>query len=45
MIIFFIWIILIIIWNYGYPEATPLLDVLASVILYFLSKFLNKFNL
>ncbi len=45
MIIFFIWISLIILWNYGFPEATPLLDVLASLILYFFSKFLHSFNL
>ncbi len=45
MIVFFIWIILIIIWNYGYPEAVPFLDVIASVLLYFFSKFLNKFKL
>tara|TARA_Y100000768_G_C23555576_1_gene485726 strand:- start:243 stop:380 length:138 start_codon:yes stop_codon:yes gene_type:complete len=45
MLVFFIWIILIILWNYGYPEAVPLLDVLASLVLYFFSKFLNSFNL
>jgi len=45
MIIFFIWIILIIIWNYGYPEAEPLLDVIASLVLYFFSKFLSSLNL
>jgi len=45
MIIFFIWIILIILWNYGYPEAVPLLDVIASVILYFFSKFLSSLKI
>jgi len=45
MIIFGIWIILIIIWNYGYPEAVPLLDVVASVILYFFSKILSSSKL
>ena len=29
----FIWLILIIMWNYGYPKATPLQDVLVAVFL------------
>ena len=28
-----IWLILVILWNYGFPEATPLLDVIVAVIL------------
>ena len=28
-----IWLILVIIWNYGYPEASPFLDVLVAIIL------------
>jgi len=27
------WLILIILWNYGFPNATPLQDVLVAVIL------------
>tara|TARA_Y100001970_G_scaffold122412_1_gene151725 strand:- start:1117 stop:1281 length:165 start_codon:yes stop_codon:yes gene_type:complete len=27
------WFILIILWNYGYPNATPLADVVVAVIL------------
>ena len=25
-------------WNFGYPEATPILDVIAAVVLFFASK-------
>ena len=46
LIIFIIWLFLVIIWNYGYPEASPFLDVLAAVMLalfqFFILKFLNK---
>ena len=27
------WLILVILWNYGFPEATPLQDVIVAVIL------------
>ena len=29
----FIWLLYVILWNYGYPAASPLLDVLVAVIL------------
>ena len=29
----FIWFLLVIIWNYGYPEASPFFDVLVAVLL------------
>ena len=29
----FIWLFFVILWNYGYPEATPFYDVLVAVIL------------
>ena len=45
MIVFLIWLALIILWNYGYPEASPLYDVIASVILFFFSKILNTLYL
>ncbi len=28
-----VWLFLVIIWNYGYPEATPFYDVLIAVVL------------
>ena len=27
------WLILVILWNYGFPEATPFQDVLVAIIL------------
>ena len=33
IIVWFGWVILVILWNYGYPEASPFLDVLIAVIL------------
>jgi len=29
----YIWLFLVVIWNYGYPNATPLEDVLVAAIL------------
>ena len=29
----FVWLILVILWNFGFPEATPLQDVVVAVIL------------
>ena len=28
-----IWVVLVILWNYGFPQATPLQDVLVAVFL------------
>ena len=33
MNIFVIWLVLVIAWNYGYPQASPLEDVVVAVIL------------
>ena len=43
LIIWLIWFILVIIWNYGFPEANPFLDVLVAVLLSFLNIVLIKF--
>ena len=43
MIIYIIWLIGIIAWNFGFPEATPLEDVLAAIALSFLSMRLSKY--
>ena len=32
-LIWLIWLILMILWNFGFPEATPLQDVIVTVIL------------
>ncbi len=33
IIFWFIWFLLVVIWNYGYPEASPFFDVLVEVLL------------
>jgi len=38
-----VWLILVIVWNYGFPNATPLQDVLVAVILSVLSIIIQKF--
>ena len=38
------WLVLIILWNYGFPNATPLQDVLVAVILSVLFIIINKFQ-
>ncbi len=29
----FLWLFLVVIWNYGFPEAQPLADVVIAIIL------------
>ena len=29
----FTWLFLVILWNYGYPEASPFYDVMVAIIL------------
>ena len=43
MKIYFIWLVGVIIWNFGVPQATPLQDVLVAVALSFLSVSLKKY--
>ena len=43
MKIYIIWLVGVVIWNYGVPQATPLEDVLVAIILSFVSMFLNKY--
>ena len=38
-----VWLVLVILWNYGYPEATPFLDVFVAVVLSLASIILIKF--
>ena len=37
-----IWLILVIMWNYGFPNATPLQDVIVAVILSILFMIIQK---
>ena len=39
------WLVLVILWNYGFPNATPLQDVLVAVILSVLFIIINKLRL
>ena len=43
MKVYIIWLIGIILWNFGYPTATPIEDVLAAIILSFISIGLKKY--
>ena len=43
MKIYLIWLVGIIVWNYGVPQATPLQDVLVAIALSFLSIALKKY--
>ncbi len=43
MKIYLIWLVGIIIWNYGVPQATPLEDVLVAIALSFLPIGLKKY--
>ena len=43
MKIYIIWLIGVILWNFGYPEAAPIFDVIAAIILSFISIGLKKY--
>ena len=42
MIIYLIWLIGVIAWNFGIPEAAPMEDVVVAILLSFLSISLKK---
>ena len=43
MKIYIIWLIGVVLWNFGYPNASPLLDVMAAILLSLLSMGLKKY--
>ena len=43
MKIYIIWLIGVIIWNYGFPKASPLEDVFVAIVLSFFSIVLKKY--
>ena len=43
MKVYIIWLIGVILWNFGYPEAKPVEDVLAAIVLSYLSILLKKY--
>jgi len=42
MKIYIIWLISVIVWNFGFPNATPIADVIVAVLLSFVSIGLKK---
>jgi hypothetical protein len=42
MKVYIIWLIGVIIWNFGFPNAAPTADVIVAVLLSFLSMSLKK---
>ena len=44
MKIYIIWLIGVVLWNYGVPDASPLEDVLVAIVLSFLSIILKKYT-
>ena len=44
MKIYIIWVISVIIWNFGVPDASPMEDVIVAIILSFLSLGLKKYT-
>ena len=43
MKVYAIWLIFVIIWNFGFPNAMPIADVIAAILLSFLSISLKKY--
>ncbi len=44
MKVYIIWLIGVILWNYGVPNATPTEDVFVAILLSFLSLGLKKYT-
>ena len=42
MNIFVIWLVLVVAWNYGYPQASPFEDVVVAVILALFNVLMKK---
>ena len=43
MKVYVIWLIGVALWNFGYPAAAPILDVIAAIILSFMIMGLKKY--
>ncbi len=39
--VFALWILLVILWNYGYPNAEPIYDVIVAIGLFFSVKLIR----
>ena len=44
MNIYIVWLIGVILWNFGVPNASPLEDVLVAIVLSFLTIVLKKYT-
>tara|TARA_B100000287_G_C19952728_1_gene511101 strand:- start:16 stop:156 length:141 start_codon:yes stop_codon:yes gene_type:complete len=44
MKIYIIWLIGVVLWNFGVPDALPLEDVLVAIVLSFLTIILKKYT-
>ncbi len=42
--VFAFWVVLVILWNYGYPNAEPIYDVVVAISLFFLVKLIRNYN-
>ena len=42
IIFWLVWFSLVIIWNYGYPEASPFYDVMVAIILFLVFILIKK---
>tara|TARA_B110000003_G_scaffold255860_1_gene272989 strand:- start:89 stop:229 length:141 start_codon:yes stop_codon:yes gene_type:complete len=42
MMVYIIWLSGVVIWNFGFPKASPLEDVMVAILLSFLSMGLKK---
>ena len=40
--VFALWVALVILWNYGYPDAEPIYDVLVAIGLFFMVKIMKN---
>ena len=43
MSVYIIWLIGVVFWNFGYPQAKPIEDVIAAIVLSFISMGLKKY--
>jgi|TARA_Y100000748_G_C15367082_1_gene438166 hypothetical protein len=39
---FLFWLLLVVVWNFGFPKAEPIFDVLVAVLFSAIINFLNK---
>ena len=40
--VFALWVVLVILWNYGYPDAEPIYDIIVAIGLFFIVKIMRN---